>query len=338
MNFASDNIAGAHPSILAAVSEANDGPAGAYGADRLSARLEDLIAERFGKRAAVFPVATGTAANSLALATLTPPWGAILCHLEAHIETDECGAPEFFTSGAKLVLGEGPNAKLSADRVEEMLTRNRRGVHSVTPKALSISQLSERGCAYRPEELSALGAICQREGLAFHVDGARFANAAAFLKADLASLTWKAGVDALCLGATKNGALAAETVLLFDDQKAEELAFRRKRAGHLICKQRFVAAQLVAYLEDDLWLKLAGRANALAQRIGDAAARFLSNPVEGNQIFIRPGPEGIAALRAQGATFYDWGPPSDGEGRLVVRFDQPEEDVDQLCRLLERLG
>jgi threonine aldolase len=338
MNFASDNIAGAHPAILAAVATANDGPAGAYGADAVSARLDDLIAERFGKRAAVFPVSTGTAANSLVLATLAPPWGAILCHREAHIETDECGAPEFFTGGSKLVLGDGPDAKLSAERVEEMLTRNRRGVHSVTPKALSISQLSERGCAYRPEELSALGSICRREGLAFHVDGARFANAAAFLQADLAVLSWKAGVDALCLGATKNGALAAEAVLLFDDQKAEELAFRRKRAGHLICKQRFVAAQLVAYLEDDLWLKLAGRANRLAQQIGAAGARFLSNPVEGNQVFVRPGPEGIAALRAQGVTFYDWGRPSDGEGRLVVRFDQPEADIDGLCRLLERLG
>lgn len=337
MNFASDNIAGAHPAILAALAAANQGPAGAYGADPITARLEDLIAERFGTRAAVFPVATGTAANSVALAALTPPWGAILCHKEAHIETDECGAPEFFTGGAKLVLGYGPYGKLSAPLVEDMLTRNRRGVHSVTPKTLSISQLTERGCAYKPDEIHALGEICRREGLGLHMDGARFANAVAFLGCDPGSLTWKAGVDVLCLGATKNGALAAEAILLFDEEKAEEAAFRRKRGGHLICKQRFVSAQLSAYLEDDLWLTLASRANALARRIGEAAAHYLSDPVEGNQVFIRPGVEGIAALRAFGVAFYDWGPPSAGEGRLVVRFDHPEEEVDLLCSFLTRI-
>ncbi len=334
MNFASDNTAPAHPAMLAAIAAANDGPAAAYGADALTARLSDIVAELFGRRALVMPVGTGTAANAIALAALAPPWGAILCHREAHIETDECGAPEFFTGGAKLVLGDEPHAKLSVSGLREMLSRNRRGVHSVSPKTLSISQLSERGCAYRAAEVAALGGVARAEGLRFHMDGARFANAIAFLNCPPADVTWRASVDILCLGATKNGALAAEAMIVFDDQFADELAFRRKRGGHLICKGRFVSAQLVAYLENGLWLNLAARANELAQRLGAAAGGFLSDPVEGNQVFIRPGAEEIARLRAAGAVFYDWGPPEAGEARLVVRYDQPEDEVDRMCALL----
>jgi threonine aldolase len=337
MNFASDNTAPAHPAIMAAVAAANEGPAAAYGADPWSDRLSDIVAEVFGRRALVLPVATGTAANALALSVLTQPWGAILCHREAHIETDECGAPEFFTSGAKLVLGDDPHAKLSTGRVAEMLSRNRRGVHSVTPTTLSISQLSERGCAYRPGELAALGELARAHHLGFHMDGARFANALAYLKCPPAEVSWQAGVDILCLGATKNGALGAEALIVFDDQRADELAFRRKRSGHLLCKGRFVAAQLIAYLENGLWLELATRANGFAQRLGQAASKHLCDPVEGNEVFIRPGPEALAVLRGAGTVFYDWGPPEAGEARLVVRYDQPEAEVDQLCRLLASL-
>jgi threonine aldolase len=337
MNFASDNTAPAHPAMLEAIAAANIGPAPAYGADPFSARLTDLVAEQFGRKALVLTVATGTAANALALAALTPPWGAILCHREAHIETDECGAPEFFSGGAKLVLGDDPHAKLSPERLQEMLARNRRGVHSVTPRTLSISQLSERGCAYRPNEVAALGRAATDAGLGFHMDGARFANALAFLKCPPADVSWRGGVDILCLGATKNGALGAEALIVFKDELAAELAFRRKRAGHLLCKGRFVAAQLCAYLEDGLWLRLAARANALAQRLGESAGRWLTDPVEGNQVFIRPGTDGVARLRAAGCVFYDWGPPEDGQARLVVRFDHDEAEVDQMCALLQGL-
>jgi threonine aldolase len=169
------------------------------------------------------------------------------------------------------------------------------------------------------------------------MDGARFANSLAFLNCPPAEVSWAGGVDILCLGATKNGALGAEALIVFDDQLADELAFRRKRGGHLLCKGRFVAAQLCAYLEDGLWLSLAARANGLAQRLGQAASRFLSDPVEGNEVFIRPGTEGLAFLRQAGAVFYDWGPPEAGEARLVVRYDQPEDEVDWLCGLLARL-
>lgn len=337
MNFASDNTAGAHPALLAAIAKANEGAAPAYGEDPFSHQLVEKISELFERPVKVFPVATGTAANSLSLATLSPPWGTVLCHREAHIENDECGAPEFFGGGLKLVPSEGANAKLSAAQVEAMLPKNSRGVHTMPPKALSISQLSERGCAYRPEEVAALGAVAKRANLGFHMDGARFANALAFLECKPAEVTWRAGVDILCLGGTKNGALAAEAIIVFNDQLADELAYRRKRSGQLFSKGRFIAAQFLAHFEDNLWLTLAARANALARRVGQAAKGYLSNPVEGNQVFIQPGPEKLAKLRQQGFHFYDWGPPELGEGRLMISFNQAEEDVERLCEALAAL-
>ncbi|MFZ4120134.1 MAG: threonine aldolase family protein [Caulobacterales bacterium] len=338
MDFASDNTAPVHPDILAALGQANVGPAIAYGEDALSKAVEAQIQDLFeAPQARVFFAATGTAANALALASCVPPWGSILAHREAHIETDECGAPEFFTGGSKLVLIDGPGAKVRPADLEEALTRNRRGVHSVTPRALSLTQASERGCAYRPEEVAALTAIARREGLVTHMDGARFANAVAFLGCSPAAVSAQAGVDVLCFGATKNGAIAAEAIIVFNETLADDLAFRRKRAGHLLCKGRFVAAQFGAYLKDGLWLALASRANALAHRIGRAAGDWLSEPVEANQIFVRAGAERMALLRGQGVRFYDWGPPALGEGRLVVRYDQPEDEVDRLCDILAGL-
>jgi len=336
MNFRSDNTAAAAPQILDAIIAANNGAAAAYGDDALTKRLDAVFSELFEHEARAFLVISGTAANSIALASVTPAGGSILCHREAHIECDECGAPEFYSGGAKLVLIEGESAKIDAAGLEEGVARNRRGVHSVKPAAVSISQASERGAVYTPEELRALSAIARREGLAFHMDGARFGNAVAALGCTPADLSWRAGVDLLSFGATKNGAIGAECIVVFDPARAESIERRRKRGGHLICKSRFVAAQMLAYLDGGLWLSLARRANALAARLGEAAKPVLSSPVETNQVFIKPGVEALARLRAAGAEFYDWGADGSGEARLVVSWNQPEAEVDALCALISK--
>ena len=334
MNFKSDNTASVAPEILAALSAVNHDAAAAYGDDPWSQRLDETFSALFEREVRVFTVATGTAANAIALASATPPWGAVLCHEEAHIACDECGAPEFYSGGAKLVLLGGAAAKLTPDAVREGVSRNARGIHSVKPAALSISQASERGACYTPAEMAALGQAAREAGLAFHVDGARFGNAIAALGCAPADVTWRAGVDLLSFGATKNGALAAEAIICFDASRAEEIARRRKRGGQLFSKGRYAAAQLLAYLEDGLWLRLAGRANGLVQRLGEAAAPFLAHPVETNQVFIKPGADDLAKLRASGAEFYDWGP---GEGRLVVSWNQSEADVESMARALSSL-
>jgi len=337
MNFKSDNTATAATEILAALTAVNEGPAGAYGDDPWSHKLDEAFSRLFERDVRVFTVASGTAANSIALASAAPPWGAILCHREAHIECDECGAPEFFSGGAKLVLMDGDAAKVTPEALQEAIGRNARGIHSVQPAALSISQTTERGAIYKPAEIANLGEIAHRAELAVHMDGARFANAVAALGCKPADITWRAGVDLLSFGATKNGALAAEAIIVFDFARAEEIARRRKRGGHLFCKGRYPAAQLLAYLEGDLWLKLAARANALAAKLGEAAGEHLALPVESNQVFIRPGPAALAKLRAAGAQFYDWGADGSGEARLVVSWNQNESDVAQMCALLSAL-
>lgn len=330
MNFRSDNTASVAAEMLAAINAANDKPAPAYGEDPWSRQLDEKFSAVFEREVRVFTVATGTAANAISLASLTPPWGAVLCHSEAHIACDECGAPEFFTDGAKLVLLEGAAAKLNPAAVAEGVARNARGIHSVKPSALSISQTTERGACYTPAEMAALGEAARAAGLGFHVDGARFANAIASLGCKPGDVTWRAGVDMLSFGATKNGALAAEAIVCFDLDRAEEIARRRKRGGQLFSKGRYAAAQLLAYLEGDLWLKLAARANGLAQLLGEAAAPFLSHPVETNQVFIKPGAAALAKLRAAGAEFYDWGPEASGEARLVVSWNQSEADIEAM--------
>ena len=328
MNFASDNTAGVAPEIMDAILAANKGAAMPYGADAISQRLEARFAEIFEHPVAVFPVATGTAANALALAAFTPPWGAIYCHEDAHIANDECGAPEFFASGAKLVTLPGDHGKLAPATVETRVEGKDR-VHQVQPAALSISQETEAGTLYRAAEVAALGEVARRHGLGLHVDGARFANAVAGLNCTPADLTWRAGVDVLAFGATKNGALAAEAVIFFDKAKAAELGFRRKRAGHLFSKMRFVTAQLEAYLTNELWLRNARHANAMAARLGAAlgalpGARVL-HPVEGNEIFVALPEAVIAGLNAAGFIFYRW----TGEPvlRLVTAFDTTIENV-----------
>ncbi len=337
MNFRSDNTAPAAPEIIAALTRVNEGAAAAYGEDQWSKRLDETFSALFEREVRVFTVASGTAANAISVASLSPPWGAVLCHREAHIECDECGAAEFYSGGAKLVLMEGDEAKISPMALKEAVARNERGIHSVTPAAVSVSQTTERGGVYSPSEISMIGRAAKDAGLGVHMDGARFANAVAALGAKPSDITWRAGVDLLSFGATKNGAIAAEAIVCFDMQRAEEVARRRKRSGHLFSKGRFVAAQLLAYLENDLWLTLARRSNAQAAKLAEAAAPYLSHAAPSNQVFIKPGDAALAALRVGGAEFYDWGPKGGGEARLVVSWNQSDADVEKMCALLKSI-
>jgi threonine aldolase len=330
VNFRSDNTAPVAPEILAALCEANEGPAAAYGEDAWSERLGALFSEIFEHEARVFTVASGTAANAIALASLTPQWGAILCHREAHIAVDEVGAPQFY-SGAQLSGLEGEYAKIGPDALKRAAAR--RDVHASTPAAVSVSQATERGAVYSPAELSAIGATAADLGLKFHMDGARFANAVAALGCAPGDISWRAGVAALSFGATKNGAMGAEAIVLFDPALGEAVEKMRKRGGHLFCKGRYPAAQLLAYLKDGLWLRLAGHANTMAKRIAEAAGPNLSGPVDANIVVVKVGEEGLALLRGAGVSFYEWGP---GEARLVTAWNQDPREVDALCALLTK--
>ncbi|HYD14202.1 MAG TPA: beta-eliminating lyase-related protein [Allosphingosinicella sp.] len=334
MRFFSDNAAAACPEVLAALHAANRLDT-AYDGDAWSRRLNGAFSELFGTEVEALWVATGTAANSLALAALCPPHGSILCHRDAHIQTDECGAPEFYTHGAKLLLGEGPGAKLTPATVEALLAGVRDDVHQVQPHVLSITNATEYGCVYTADETAALGELARARGLGFHLDGARFANAVARLGCSPAALSWQAGVDALSFGFTKNGGLSAECLIFFDRELAAATHYRRKRAGHLLSKGRYLAAQLLAMLENDLWLRNARAANAAATRLAEAAGPDrLIHPVEANEVFIRVTADEAAALRGQGFDFYDWGP---GEARLVTSWDSEPAQVDALAAAIRAL-
>jgi threonine aldolase len=332
--FFSDNTASICAEILEAIAAANGGHEVAYGEDPWTGRLDEVLGEFFGTELRAFPLATGTAANALALATLTPPYGAIYCHPEAHIAVDECSAPGFFTGGAQLALVGGEHAKLTAEALAATLEGQTVSVHSVQPAAVSISQATEFGTAYRPAEVAALCEVAHEHGLHVHMDGARFANAVAYLGCHPGDVTWRAGVDVLSFGATKNGAMAAEAVVFFHLGLVRDFELRRKRAGHLLSKSRFVAAQLLAYVESGVWRRNALRANALAQSIGEAAGSRLLHPVQANEVFVALGAAGKASLRAAGFEFYDWGSPASGAARLVASWDQDERHVAALCAAL----
>jgi threonine aldolase len=334
VRFYSDNTATVCPEILAAISEANQGLAVAYGDDPWTQRLDAVLGGFFGAAVRAFAVATGTAANSLSLATLCPPYGGIYGHEQAHIATDECGAPGFFTGGAQLVLVRGEHGKLPPGTFAAALSARPVDVHSVQPAALSLTQATELGTVYRREEIAELCRLAHGRGLKVHMDGARFANALAFLDCHPADITWRAGVDVLSFGATKNGALAAEAVVFFDSDLVRDFELRRKRAGHLLSKSRYVAAQLLAYVESGVWKRNAQRTNRLAQDIGRAAGASLLHPVEANEVFVKLGVQRRQGLRAAGFEFYDWGAESAGEARFVVSWDQPEADVPALCAAL----
>jgi threonine aldolase len=337
VRFFSDNTGTACPEILTAIAAANRGLAIAYGDDEWTGRLDATLSGFFGTEVRAFAVATGTAANALSLATLSPPYGAIFAHEESHIACDECGAPGFFSGGAQLMLLPGEHGRLAPATLAAALNAHRVDVHTLQPAALSLTQATELGTVYRPADIAQLAGTARAGGLKLHVDGARFANALAFLQCPPADITWRAGVDVLSFGATKNGALAAEAVVFFDRTLVRDFELRRKRAGHLLSKSRFVAAQLLAYIESGVWRRNAERTNRLAQSIGRAAAAALLHPVEANEVFVRLGVERRQALRDAGFGFYDWGAESAGEARFVVSWDQPEEDVRALCAALGRL-
>jgi len=339
MNFCSDNVTGVSPEIIAALSAANDGAVMPYGNDPVSQRLEAKFSELFETSVTVFPVATGSAANALALSVMAPPFGAVYCLTESHINTDECSAPEFFTGGAKLMPLSGVDGKLDAANLAATLAKAGAGVvHHVQPAAVSLTQATEAGTVYSPDEVSEIARVAQDHHLKVHMDGARFANALVRLGCPPAAITWQAGVDVLSFGATKNGAMAAEAVVFFNQELAQTFHFRRKRGGHLWSKMRFLSAQIEAYITNELWLKNAAHANHMAAKLAAGLAMLpgatLCFPVEANEIFVRLSPEAIAGLLRQGFQFYRW----DNENiiRLVTAFNTREEDVAAFLEVAQR--
>jgi threonine aldolase len=315
MRFFSDNAASVHPAVLEAMSRANHVDT-AYDGDALSQSLDDAFTDLFETSVTAHWIATGTAANSLALACLCPPYGGILCHSDAHIQNDECGAPEFYSGGAKLLLIDGPQAKVTPQALVARIASIADDVHRSQPHALSITNATEYGCVYSPAEVAELSEICQARDLSVHMDGARFANAAAFLGCTPAELSWKAGVDVLSFGFVKNGGLSAEALIFFKPELAAGFAARRKRAGHLLSKGRYSAAQLLALIEDD----------ALGER--------LIHPVQANEVFARLSPNEAGQLRSAGFDFYDW---ANEEVRFVVSWDQGDAEIAALTAAIQRL-
>ncbi|HEY3777452.1 MAG TPA: beta-eliminating lyase-related protein [Rhizomicrobium sp.] len=336
MNFASDNVWGAAPEMIEALRAANSGAAPSYGEDALTARLATVMDHLFERRVAAFPVISGTAANALALATIVPLQGAVFCHAAAHIVTDECGAPEFFTHGAKVVPLDGPEGKIGVRILEAAINRFVKGsVHHPQPAAVSITQATECGTCYEPPAIAAIADLAHRNGMRLHMDGSRLANAIAHLSCTPAEATWKAGVDVLSFGATKNCALGAESVVFFNPPDADDFEFRRKKAGHLLSKMRFMSAQLLCALEQDRWLAWASRANALARRLAEELEKLpsveIGYPVEANSVFVFLPNATVARLRGRGAQFYDWGEPDNERTlvRLVTSHGTPESDIEQ---------
>ncbi len=349
MDFGSDNVVGASGPIMEALAEAaRAGSEGTYGEDRWTRDAVSRLEAIFEKKLAVLLVPTGTAANALALAAFTPPWGGVFCHAQSHVNDDECGAPEFYTAGAKLVGIAGAAGKIAPDGLRDTLARFPRGViRQVQAASLSLSQATESGTVYDCAEIAALSAVAHGAGLCVHMDGARFANALVTLGCTPAAMTWKAGVDVLSFGATKNGALACEAVIFFDPARAEQAGIQRKRGGHTLSKGRLLGAQMAAYLRDGHWLDLARHANGMARRLADGLRDLPGVRVpwscQANEVFvILPRPID-AALQAAGAHYYEWDSPSLEAGerpaaaevfvRLVCSFETSVEEVDKMLRI-----
>jgi len=336
LDFGSENTSPVHPAFVAAVSGANQGFATNFEAEqwteRATARLRAFF-EHDGLQA--FTVTTGTAANAIALGAMVPPYGTILCHWDAHIETDECGAPEMFSFGARQIPLAGEHGRLSTAALEKHLAQARIGVvHSLQPAALSLTNLTEAGTAYAPDQIARLSAIAKRFNLGVHLDGARFANAAATLGASPAEMTWKAGVDVVTLGTTKSGSFGVETIVCFNERYHVPLAFLRKRSGHLAPKSRFLAAQLLAYMDDDLWLANARHANRMARALAEGLAALpgvtLVHPVEGNQVFAQMPEPMVERLVAHDCKFQrDWR-QEPRHHRFVCSWATSEEQVARL--------
>ena len=346
MNFASDNTGPVHPKVMEALLRANDGYAMPYGNDALSRQVADRIREVFeAPRAAVHLVATGTAANSLILATMAQPWTTIFCAPHSHINEDECNAPEFYSGGAKLTLLGGANAKIGPDDLAAAIAKEEtRGVHGPQRGPVSITQATEKGTVYTLPEIRAITDVARRFGLKVHMDGARFANALVRLGCSPAEMTWKAGIDAVSFGGTKNGLMGVEAAVIFDPALAREFELRRKRGAHLFSKHRYLAAQMGAYLEGDLWLDMAGTANAACARLARGlrqvpGAEFLYEP-EANIIFAEWSRAGHRRLHAAGAQYYLWNGALDGgaedekiAARLVTDWSATEAGIDRFVEL-----
>ncbi|MDN3647011.1 beta-eliminating lyase-related protein [Pontixanthobacter aestiaquae] len=331
MQFLSDNAASVHPVIWAAM-KAADAPDSPYDGDAVSQRLDEAFSAVFGRECAVLWVATGTAANCLALSAMVQPHGGVVCHREAHIEMDEGGAPGFYLHGAKLLLAGGASAKLAPSDIRAVIDPIRDDVHQVQPHAISITQASEYGCSYRPDEVAAIAELAKERGLGLHMDGARFANACAFLGGSAADAAGP--VDALSFGFVKNGGMSAEAIVFFDTELADVARYRRKRAGHLQSKGRYLAAQLLAMLDGDVWLHNARTANSAALEIASVAGERLMHPVEANEIFLRCTPAERETLRSQNFDFYDWG---DDAARLVAAWNTPQEHAMKLAQAIAAL-
>ncbi|MEJ8569626.1 threonine aldolase family protein [Elongatibacter sediminis] len=339
LNFRSDNESPAAPEIMQALSQANEGTAWSYAEDDWSRALDRAFSELFEATTTVIPISTGTAANSIALACLTEPWNLVFCHRGAHVFNDEGGAPEFFGHGLRLMPLDGDDGKLRAGTLVDAVNGSEgHGVHSYAAGALTLTQSTEAGTVYRPDEIAALCAAAGDQGLSVHVDGARFGNAIATLGCAPGACTVDAGVRMMSFGASKNGCLAAEALLIFGDGALRERAERlRKRSGHLLSKMRYVSAQLLAYIDNGLWLRLAAGANAQARRFAEAIAQHpqarSEYSVEANEVFVRWTPAGFSALETAGMQFLRW-PGDENLARFVFSHATRAEETAALCEAL----
>ena len=337
VKFASDNVAGACPEVLDAIIKANDGDSTPYGNDPISTELQDKFSEIFEKEVIVFPTASGTAANALALATMTPSFGNVYCHKLSHINTDECGAPEFYTGGGKLVTLNGIKGKITAEELDQAI--NGKGiVHHTQPSSVSITQVCETGEVYQLDEIKKISEVTHKHNLSIHMDGARFANALVSLNVTPAEMTWKSGIDVLSFGATKNGCIAAEAIVFFKKDLVGNVAYLMKRAGHLLSKMRFVSAQLDAYISNDVWLRNAKHANKMGKKLSDGLKVHsdinLAYPTEANEVFATFPRNKIDHLNSEGYQINEdeW----DGKAvRLVAAWNTQDADVDHLLNSLK---
>ena len=341
IDFRSDNVVGASPKVIEAIVDANDGAVSAYGDDIYTKDLTDRMTALFEKEVVVYPVATGTAANTLSFACTVPPYGAIFCHNEAHVAVDECNGPEFYTGGAKVVGLAGSHGKIQPDQLADAADNIApHGCHNPQPAAISLTQATEVGTVYKPEEIAALASIAHQRNMIVHIDGARIANAMVYLGRSWADCTWRAGVDVLSFGATKNGVVAAEAVVFFRKELSDRLPFFRKRGGHLFSKMRFLSAQLNAYLENELWRANALHANSMALRLCKGL-EVISNvkivhPVQANGVFAYLPEKLTESLRAEGFAFELWGRPADGVYRLMTAFNTHESSVDRFIEVAQQ--
>ncbi|MFO1032898.1 MAG: low specificity L-threonine aldolase [Hyphomicrobiales bacterium] len=347
MNFASDNVYGVDPRIMQAMVEANARLTDvSYCHDDGARAAEARLSEIFGREVKAFLVMNGTGANALALSAIAPPHGGIFCHEGSHINTDECNCPELFTGGAKLITLPGAANKITPDAVKTKLQHFVHGEHGPKPSALSISNVTELGGVYTPDEVKALSTLCKAHGLKLHMDGARFANALVSANCSPAEMTWKAGVDVLSFGGTKNGGMMLEAVVFFDTALADDFLYRRKRAGQLLSKGRYLSAQMLAYLQDDVWLPNAARANRLAAKLAAGLTQSnrmrLSHPCDANEVFVFMPRVAFDEAQAAGAHFYEWPldgtPAGDVHCRLVLSWATPEQHVDQFLEIVRKHG